>query len=471
MKISSPYTLKDLQLADNKRCEEIKGMLERFHLNKDHVQGIVKAFESEIELALKDQPSSLLMENTYIPELPDGTEKGLYLALDLGGTNFRVILLELDNAEVKHEYVQKFHIDDDVRVSEGDKIFDFLAKCVNDFLHEHGAHHEKIAMGFTFSFPMKQHSLHSASLKKWTKSFHCPAIVGEDVVLKLQNALNRIKRSNIEVLAIMNDTTGTLLQGAKLDHQTRIGIVVGTGTNAAYIEHAERVKHWEQKRHGETNVVVVSEWGGFGDNGVIDFCKTEFDIEVDQNSLNCHNYTFEKYISGKYIGETCRVIIKKLQEKKLLFANANPEKLPHPYKFCSSNLSSIEDDHLKTNQNNCGTKKVLEDFGYVYGKDFHDEDIEIVQYIVGIIEKRAATLLSAVTSVLVNRMDESNVTVAIDGSVYKHHHRFRQWYHQMTNELAPEKNIKFILAEDGSGKGAALAAAIARKIEDRHYEE
>lgn len=29
------------------------------------------------------------MENTYIPELPNGKEEGQYLALDLGGTNFR----------------------------------------------------------------------------------------------------------------------------------------------------------------------------------------------------------------------------------------------------------------------------------------------------------------------------------------------------------------------------------------------
>jgi hexokinase len=33
------------------------------------------------------------MENTYISQLLDGTEEGFYLALDLGGTNFRSVLL------------------------------------------------------------------------------------------------------------------------------------------------------------------------------------------------------------------------------------------------------------------------------------------------------------------------------------------------------------------------------------------
>ena len=33
---------------------------------------------------------------TYVHELPTGRENGQFLALDLGGTNFRVILVELE---------------------------------------------------------------------------------------------------------------------------------------------------------------------------------------------------------------------------------------------------------------------------------------------------------------------------------------------------------------------------------------
>ena len=33
---------------------------------------------------------------TYVHDLPTGRESGKYLALDLGGTNFRVLLLELE---------------------------------------------------------------------------------------------------------------------------------------------------------------------------------------------------------------------------------------------------------------------------------------------------------------------------------------------------------------------------------------
>ena len=32
---------------------------------------------------------------TYVPQLPTGHETGKFLALDLGGTNFRVVVLDI----------------------------------------------------------------------------------------------------------------------------------------------------------------------------------------------------------------------------------------------------------------------------------------------------------------------------------------------------------------------------------------
>lgn len=33
---------------------------------------------------------------SYVRSVPNGTEHGSFLALDLGGTNFRVLLIEID---------------------------------------------------------------------------------------------------------------------------------------------------------------------------------------------------------------------------------------------------------------------------------------------------------------------------------------------------------------------------------------
>lgn len=152
------------------------------------------------------------MENTYIPELPNGTEEGTYLALDLGGTNFRVIYLELARGQILKEDFKFYHISDEARLACGLQLFDYLAECVKDFMKLKNMPVDmRIPMGFTFSFPMKQHSLHSAELVTWTKSFNCPSVVGCDVVQLLQTSLMKHGMTNIEVLCILNDTTGTLV--------------------------------------------------------------------------------------------------------------------------------------------------------------------------------------------------------------------------------------------------------------------
>lgn len=57
------------------------------------------------------------------------------------------------------------------------------------------------------------------------------------------------------------------MEGARLDNKTRIGMILGTGSNAAFLERADRVQHWEGERHGEKNVIIDIEWGAFGDKG------------------------------------------------------------------------------------------------------------------------------------------------------------------------------------------------------------
>lgn len=101
---------------------------------------------------------------------------------------------------------------------------------------------------------MIQHSLDAGILVTWTKSFNCPDVVNEDAVKLLREALARRGDTRVNVVAILNDTTGTLLQGATQDHDTAIGLILGTGSNACYLERADKVEHWEPERHGEREV-------------------------------------------------------------------------------------------------------------------------------------------------------------------------------------------------------------------------
>lgn len=68
-------------------------------------------------------------------------------------------------------------------------------------------------------------------------------------------------------------------------------MILGTGSNGCYMERAERVQHWETEHARVRDVCVDVEWGAFGDNGCLDFMRTDLDKEVDGNSLLATSFT------------------------------------------------------------------------------------------------------------------------------------------------------------------------------------
>jgi hexokinase len=171
-------------------------------------------------------------------------EEGKYLALDLGGTNFRTLLVEFEGGQLVREEVKFAEVPEAVRLGPGPGLFDYLAAFIHSFLGGLGLLDEQLPLGFTFSFPMDQKSLSSGLLVAWTKTFNCPGVVGRDAVEMLNEAIRRRGDLKVEVKALLNDTTGTLIQGAYLDRTTAIGLILGTGSNACYIESLHRVPHW-----------------------------------------------------------------------------------------------------------------------------------------------------------------------------------------------------------------------------------
>lgn len=451
-----------LVLSDEVRRQKVEQKVARIKFSAATVRKIEDVFVSEMNKGIHQQPSSLQMENTYVPELLDGTEEGLYLALDLGGTNFRVLLLELAHGKPVREEVKKYHISSELRVGSAIRLFDYLAECVSDFVIAQGLQDVELPLGFTFSFPMIQHSLDIGILVTWTKTFNCPDAVNQDAVRLLREAFDRRGDTKVKVVAVLNDTTGTMIQGSTLDSHTAIGLILGTGSNACYLERADRVEHWETERHGEREVIIDIEWGAFGDNGVLDFIKTDYDRENDANSLIVNSFTFEKYISGKYLGEIVRLVLARLTKEGLLFRGEHtPGSLLIPGNLTTDLVSDIEQDSVDGGSSN--TKEILSKFGI-----FPDEDdAKIVQYVCEVVSNRAALLVSICLGVLLKRIDKEYVTIAVDGSLYKHHPRLETWIKQYIPLIAPEHKFKMIHAEDGSGKGGALVAAIAQRLNER----
>ncbi|XP_049872315.1 hexokinase type 2 isoform X4 [Pectinophora gossypiella] len=428
-----------LQMTD----KQLREIMKRLHndlvkgLGKDtHAKSIVKCWI------------------TYIQDLPNGKERGKFLALDLGGTNFRVLIINL--GENHFDMQSKIYaIPQHIMTGTGMALFDHIAECLANFMKEHGVYEERLALGFTFSFPLKQLGLTKGILQRWTKGFSCSGVVGEDVVQGLKDAIARRGDVQIDICAILNDTTGTLMSCAWKNHNCKIGLIVGTGSNACYVEKTENCDQFDGEA-GKPELLINTEWGAFGDDGTLDFVRTEFDREVDSNSINPGKQIQEKMISGMYMGELVRLALVKFTKMGLLFGGRGSDLLFQRGSFYTKYVSEIESDKAG-DFTSC--MEVLEELGLSHATE---TDMASVRHVCECVSRRAAHLVSAGIATLLNKMNEPRVTVGIDGSVYRFHPHFHTLMCDKIAQLVnPGIQFDLMLSEDGSGRGAALVAAVA----------
>lgn len=149
-------------------------------LSKDQLTEVMIKFEQQIKKGLKrttHNSSEIKCFVTYVQNLPTGNEQGKFLALDLGGTNFRVLLIHL-KGEQDYEMVSKIYaIPQQLMTATGTLLFDHIAECLADFISDNKIQHEVLPLGFTFSFPCQQVGLTRGLLIKWTKGFNASGVV------------------------------------------------------------------------------------------------------------------------------------------------------------------------------------------------------------------------------------------------------------------------------------------------------
>lgn len=321
------HSVSEMRRGSRSSLEKI---VRSFCLTDDSLRTIKRRLNREFELGLRDEDSAAVkMLITYVRDLSRGDESGTYLALDLGGTHFRVLLVTL--GEHSPKVSSEVHdIPPEMTVTEnGQELFDYIALKLLEFVQQHKLKRRRISLGFTFSFPCKQYGLTQSILVKWCKGFKVGNVIGTDVVKQLKNALKRqlagLVEAYIDVVAVINDTTGTLVACANTNKDCRIGLIVGTGFNACYMERLDRCEKWPANYTNPKEVIINCEWGAMGDNKnkrEIDEFRNEFDRIIDAESINPQSQTYEKMVSGMYIGELLRLSMLRLYKDKQLFASA-----------------------------------------------------------------------------------------------------------------------------------------------------
>ncbi|RYQ84410.1 hypothetical protein Ahy_B10g103719 [Arachis hypogaea] len=180
--------------------------------------------------------------------------------------------------------------------------------------------------------PLCDPALNASGLDKFLKSIgrnpsYVDLEVGEDVVEELTKSMQKIGL-DMRVSALVNDTIGTLAGGRFYNQDVIAAVILGTGTNAAYVERANAIPKWHGPLPKSGGMVINMEWGNFRSSHLP---LTEYDVALDAESLNPGEQIFDKLISGMYLGDIVRRALLKMVEEADFFGDTVPPKLRVPF--------------------------------------------------------------------------------------------------------------------------------------------
>ncbi|KAJ6150968.1 Hexokinase [Penicillium chermesinum] len=445
--------------------KDLKKYDDMFTLDRERLRKITDHFVQELEKGLSKEGGSIPMDITWVMKYPSGHEKGRFLTVDMGGTNLRVCEVELSTGKRDFEQTQrKSKLPEAVKRGTAEQLWDFIAEKVESFLQEGHRNWEEgsyvFPLAFTFSFPVAQRSIRSGILQRWTKNFKVSGVEGHDVVPQTGGRIcPEGRKLPVKVVALVNDTTGTLIASHYRDPQVKIGGIFSTGVNAAYMEDVRDVPKLRDSRLPEDATVVINtEYGAF-DNERQVLPLTPLDHQLDQKSIRPGTQIYEKMISGLYIGEMLRLILVTLHEEGKLFRGLDITRLQEENALEASFLSAAELDFSE------GLQDMRMEFEECLSLSPEFPDLKICRYLIGLVASRAARLYACGIAAICKKKSFNRCHVGVDGSVFNKYSAFKSRAAQALREIFdwPPGEVDLIVlnaSEDGSGLGAALAAAL-----------
>ena len=109
----------------------IEDFIRDLMLNNDHIHVLEQKMRDAIKMGLTKEgheDSSVKCFPTFVRELPNGKENGKFLSLDLGGTNFRVIFMELTAQKEFMMDSKIYAIPHSIMIGPGVGLFDHIAE-------------------------------------------------------------------------------------------------------------------------------------------------------------------------------------------------------------------------------------------------------------------------------------------------------------------------------------------------------
>lgn len=475
--------LRDATDRDKRREAILDEYRELFNTPVLRLHALRDAVVEQMEAGLAGQPGGLMMLPSFVDVLPSGHERGDCYAIDLGGTNLRVAHVRLgeDRGSTEAMHIREWCVPPEHFDTDRGTLLRFVARCTAEVVREHcpggGGLHSCPVIGFCFSFPVEQTALDNGKVLVWTKNFRGSYLLGQDVVAALRSELAAEGLPGAVVPAVMNDTVATLVSLRYREPHTALGIILGTGTNCAYLEQVAAIGKLPAGFRPRTpSMVVNTEWADLASTHLPSCTE---DLWVDCSSTHPGFGLFEKQVSGLYLGEVARRILLRLAEQVDLFGSAVPGLLARHNRLDTAHLAAVDEDDSPELS---GVAAVLEEVLGVRGTSRQQR--QTVQEVCQLVCLRSARLCAAAIAGVLKRIGHPGgngtagqdvpvprVVVAVDGSVFAKYPKYRQRLGAALADVcgqAAAASIEMQLAQDGSVLGAAFLAVAAVQWEAEH---
>jgi hexokinase len=262
-----------------------------FHTSFDNLQSIRNRLVERILEGFSSDNKQIRALPTYLSP-PSQDIKGKAIALDVGGTNMRAALVELQGRG-KARFISFSPVTRVSPFTESGEFFDSQSRLIQQLNAPDG-----LPLGYCFSYPSDALPDGDARLIKWTKEVAISGVIGTCVGSTLQKALENTQLQ-VNSTHVINDTIASLLAASYIhrgpERSDAIGLIVGTGTNMAGFFDPCKVTKLGISNPSE-KIAINLESGNYHPPFL-----TQHDEQVDRESEDPGYQRFEKAVSGNYL--------------------------------------------------------------------------------------------------------------------------------------------------------------------------
>lgn len=384
----------------------------------------IDRFISQMELGLVSN-NGLPMVPTYIEGRLHPEQGGKAIAVDVGGTNLRVAVLELTGLKTQIIKITKAPI---LGKDEPVSFFAFIDNLV-DNIEPYLGYSKTIC--FSFSHQIHHNYNMDGFVSDLSKEVAITGISGKPLACSLNKAIRQRTGDDTNVILI-NDTVGVAGSMLQLEDafQNYFGVVMGTGVNACYIEKTENIKKIDD---AATETMFINVESGSYVPSQISIIDQEFDATTSLPNTA----VLEKMVSGEYLGKLFFFMIQKACGSNL-FSKDFAEKLKQHSALGTKELSLFFEDQTS---------------GVYGGICSSEDDRELLCFFARCLIERAAALVSIKIIAISKKIYQpisTPICVIVEGATFYGLKGFREMVMKNISEHSNGMEIELYNVQDAA---------------------